>query len=69
MLTNGLRQSSRIIINNNKGAIDRHIRKLVMARVNLNAPIEEVWLFEKGQVRIVYKKQQGGRPSLLGNAP
>jgi len=69
MLTNGLRQSSRVIINNNKGAIDRHIRKLVMARVNLNAPIEEVWLFEKGQVRIVYKKQQGGSPSLRGNAP
>ena len=60
MLTNGIRQCSRIIINNNKGAVDRHIRKLIMARVNLNAPLEEVWLYEKGNIRLLYKKQQGG---------
>ena len=54
MLTHGLRQSSRVIINNNKGAVDRFVRKLIMARVNLNAPIEEVWLYEKGSIRRVY---------------
>lgn len=60
MLTHGTRQSSRIIINNNKGAVDRHIRKLIMARVNLNAPIDEVWKYEKGEIHLLYKKQQGG---------
>jgi len=38
----------------------RHIRKLIMARINLNAPIDEVWKYEKGEIHLLYKKQQGG---------
>lgn len=69
MISNGLRQSSFIIIDNNKGAIDRHIRKLIQARLNLNAPIEEVWIYEKGTIRPIYKNNREENSSLRGNAP
>ena len=61
MLSSGMKQSSRLIINNNKGASDRHIRKLIQARLHLNAPLDEVWIYEKGEIRLIYKKQQGGK--------
>jgi len=69
MLTNGLRQSSRVIINNNKGVVDRHIRRLIMARVNLKASIDEVWVYEKGAIRLIYKNNREDDSSLQGNAP
>ena len=69
MLSNGLQQSSRVIIDNNKGAVDRHIGKLIQARLNLHAPIEEVWIYEKGSIRLIYKNNREDESSLRGNAP
>ena len=57
MLKKGLLQSSQIIINNNKGASDRYIKKLIYDRINKGQTIDEVWLYEKGQLRLLYKKQ------------
>jgi hypothetical protein len=60
MITKGTKQSSRIIINNNKGASDRYINRLVYERINnasFTYDIEEVWLYEKGQIRQLFKKQ------------
>ena len=56
MISHGLQQASRIIIDNNKGASDRFIRKSIMARLNLkNQIIEEVWIYEKGQLRLLFR--------------
>ena len=56
MISHGLAQSSRIIIDNNKGGSDRLIRKAIMARLNLpNQDIREVWIYEKGKPRLFYK--------------
>jgi len=60
MIAKGTRQSSRIIINNKKGASDRYINRLIYERinnVNFNANIQEVWLYEKGNLRLLFKKQ------------
>jgi hypothetical protein len=62
MISNGLRQSSNIIINNNKGASDRYIRRNIIQRVNkrnFRFDIDKVWLYEKGTVRLLYKKTVG----------
>jgi len=59
MISKGLRQSSRIIINNNKGASDRYIRRNIFERVhnkNFKRDIDEIWLYEKGKVRVLYIK-------------
>ncbi|MBQ2177408.1 MAG: hypothetical protein II453_20940 [Alphaproteobacteria bacterium] len=57
MISHGLQQASRIIIDNNKGASDRFIRKCIMARLNLkNQHIDEVWIYEKGQLRLFFKE-------------
>ena len=56
MLRDGLKQSSRVIINNTKGAADRYIKRLIYDRIN-NYDIDEVWLYEKGNVRLLFKKQ------------
>jgi hypothetical protein len=69
MLSSGMKQCSRLIIDNNKGASDRHIRKLIQARIHLNAPLDEVWLYEKGEVRLFYKNNREDDSSLRGNAP
>ncbi|MBQ8958636.1 MAG: hypothetical protein IJ057_09100 [Bacteroidales bacterium] len=55
MLSHGLKQSSRIIIDNNKGASDRFIRKAVAARLHINQQIDEVWIYEKGSLRLFFK--------------
>lgn len=60
MLSHGLKQSSVIIINNTKGASDRYIRRLIYARLENKTRIDEVWLYEKGRLRQLYKTQQGG---------
>jgi hypothetical protein len=60
MIKKGAAQSSRIIINNNKGASDRYIRDNIYKRLkdkNFNYDIDEVWLYEKGKLRVLYKKQ------------
>ncbi|MDR0757791.1 MAG: hypothetical protein LBF85_08095 [Tannerella sp.] len=57
MLSKGLKQSSRVIINNNKGASERYIRRNIHERGNFKQDIKEVWLYEKGKVRLLYKKQ------------
>jgi hypothetical protein len=56
MISAGIKQSSRIIINNNKGVKHRWIERNVFYRVakNLQA-IDEVWVYEKGNVYLVYK--------------
>jgi len=57
MLGKGLKQSSYIVINNNKGATDRYIKKVIYQRIAIGQDINEVWLYEKGKIRILYKKQ------------
>jgi hypothetical protein len=57
MLNSGIKQSSNIIINNSKGASDRYIKRLIYDRINKNKPIEEVWLYEKGTLKLLFKKQ------------
>ena len=58
MISKGLKQSSRIIINNNKGGKDMYIGKNIHNRiVNEKQNIDEVWFYEKGQVRLIYKKK------------
>ena len=60
MISHGAKQSSRIIINNNKGASDRFITRNVKARLkdeNFKSDIDEVWLYEKGKVRLLFKIQ------------
>ena len=57
MLKKGLLQSSQIIINNTKGASDRYIKKLIHDRIDKGQTISEVWLYEKGKIRLLYKKQ------------
>ena len=69
MLSHGLSQSDRIIIDNTKGASDRFIRKAIMARLNMkHAQICEVWLYEKGRKRLFFNKygfiKTTGRTSL-----
>jgi hypothetical protein len=57
MLSSGFKQSSRIIINNSRGASDRYLKRLIYDRINNNIPVDEVWLYEKGKVRLLLKKQ------------
>jgi hypothetical protein len=60
MIKKGSMQSPYIIINNNKGASDRYIRRNILERLNdknFKRDIDEVWLYEKGTVRLLYKKQ------------
>jgi hypothetical protein len=54
MIKKGTVQSSRIIINNNKGASDRYIIRNIIERRrdrNFKYDINEVWLYEKGKIR------------------
>ena len=58
MMSKGLKQASRIIINNNKGIIHRNIKKNIHNRIrNEKQEIDEVWVYEKGQLILLYKKQ------------
>ena len=60
MISHGAKQSSRIIINNSKGASDRFIRRSVYDRLtdsNFVYDIDELWLYEKGELRLLFKKQ------------
>jgi hypothetical protein len=55
MVSHGMKQSARMIINNTKGASDRFIRQAIVARINVGATIMEVWLYEKGRKRLLFK--------------
>ena len=57
MISRGIKQSPRIIINNNKGASHRIIKKSVYDHINTNNHILEVWVYEKGKIVLLYKKQ------------
>ena len=59
MLKRGAEQASRIIIDNNKGASDRFIINMVENRLkdkSFRGDIEEVYVYEKGTVRLIFKK-------------
>ena len=57
MLKRGFLQSSYIIIDNNKGASDRFIKQKLGERIRMGQMIDEVWLYEKGKIRLLFKKQ------------
>ena len=57
MLSQGIKQSSRIIINNNKGCSDRFIKRNIFDRLNIGQIIDEVWLYERGKVRLLTKNK------------
>lgn len=55
MISHGMKQSALMIINNTRGASDRFIRQAIVARLNVGALIKEVWLYEKGRLRLFFK--------------
>ena len=59
MLGKGLRQSPNIVIDNNKGASDRIIKKAIFNRIRICQHIDEVWLYEKGKIRLLFKSNRG----------
>lgn len=65
MLSHGFKQAPNLIIDNTRGCSDRYLRKMIMARLNINTRIDEVWIYEKGKIRLFYKdgkfhKNNGG---------
>jgi hypothetical protein len=57
MISHGTKQSSRIIINNNKGCSDRYIQRNILERLkdkNFKYDIDEVWIYEKGRTRRLF---------------
>jgi hypothetical protein len=68
MISDGARQSPRIIINNNKGCSDRYIINNIGRRlhdITFQRTIEEVWLYERGKLRKIWpvkKRNQGQKP-------
>ena len=54
MITDGLRQSDRIILDNRDGASFRQILRSVRARLKINAPIKEVWVYDGDSVVDLY---------------
>ena len=56
MLSNGGKQSSRIVINNNKGASDTNLRRYIHSNIRQGAYFYEVWVYEKGEVRLLFKR-------------
>jgi len=56
MLSHGAKQSSYIIINNNKGASDTYLRRYIHTRLVQTQDLDEVWVYEKGDVRLLFKK-------------
>jgi hypothetical protein len=58
MISRGIKQSSKIIINNNKGTSHRIIRRNIYNRIAIERQnIEEVWIYEKGETILLYEKQ------------
>ena len=59
MISHGMEQSS-YIIDNTKGCSDRYIRRMIANKAR-TSNIQEVWLYEKGTVRLVYKNKKTER--------
>ncbi len=57
MISRGIEQSSRIVIDNSDGATDNYILKTIKNRLREGQLINEVWLFEKGMIRSLYKRR------------
>lgn len=60
MLSHGAVQSPYIIIKNTKGCSDRFIIKCIHDRIKdktFKHEIKEVWAYEKGKCRLIYKKR------------
>ncbi|MDR0833059.1 MAG: hypothetical protein LBN93_02580 [Candidatus Symbiothrix sp.] len=58
MISKGLQQASRVIIKNG-GADDNFIQKCILNRINekiFRYQIDEVWVFEEGTFRVLYKQ-------------
>ena len=51
MMKHGLKQSPNIIIDNNNGASDRYIRKILINKINQGVRVDELWLYERGKIR------------------
>jgi len=57
MLTHGMKQSPNVVIDNTKGCSDRFIRSTVIKKLQANnGVLNEVWIYEKGKVRLFFKK-------------
>ena len=70
MLTNGLRQSDKIIIDNREGTGVRQIKRAIQSRLYVNATITEVWMYDGNNVVEVYIKNTGvPEGPLQGGAP
>lgn len=54
MLTDGLRQSDRIILDNRGGTSIRQILRAIRSRINVNAQIKEVWVYDGDSVVDIY---------------
>ena len=60
MLSHGAKQSPFLIIKNTRGCSDRFILKSIHDRLkdkSYHHGIKEVWVYEKGKVRLVYEKR------------
>ena len=55
MIKNGLRQSPNVIIDNTKGCSHRFVIKRMH---DLKKPVNELWVYEKGEITRLYKKQK-----------
>ena len=56
MLSHGLKQSSRIVIDNSKGCSHRYLRKRVFDFIRIGVAVDEVVVYEKGKLTTIYKK-------------
>lgn len=54
MLSDGLRQSSRLILDNRDGTSVRQILRAIHARLNVNANIDEIWIYDGDSVVDIY---------------
>lgn len=55
MLSHGMKQSPYIVIDNTKGCSTRYIHNMIRARINTNAIIKEVYVYEGGKLRMIFK--------------
>jgi hypothetical protein len=71
MISHGAEQAERIIINNNKGCCDRYIMANIHNRLKnkkFTHNIDEVWTYEKGKLRLLFKKMRGCKPLVFSQA-
>ena len=54
MLSDGLKQSDRIILDNRSGTSLRQILRAINARLNVNAQIAEVWVYDGDSILDIY---------------